>query len=66
VSPAPADVAADAPVLDFVFDDFILSDVVSILNSVQNATVYAEANAQLYSPILLNEVLGVFAQEEWD
>ncbi|KAI0031972.1 Metallo-dependent phosphatase-like protein [Vararia minispora EC-137] len=64
-SPAPAGVASNAAVLDFVFDDYIVSDVVRILNSVQSATTYTASEAALYSETLLDEVLGVFAQAEW-
>ena len=52
--------------LDFVFDDFILSDVVRILNSVQSTTTYAASEAAEYSEALLDEVLGVYAQAEWN
>jgi len=66
VAPLHSGVDPTAPVLDFVFDDFILSDVISILNTVQNTTKFTEADAALYSPTLLDAVLGVFAQQAWN
>jgi len=65
-APLHSGVDPTAPVLDFVFDDFILSDVISILNTVQNTTKFTEADAALYSPTLLDAVLGVFAQQAWN
>jgi hypothetical protein len=58
-------VTDDTPI-DLVFVDFIASDVLSILNSLQSEQNYIEADVSLYSPTLVNEVLGLYAQAEWN
>ena len=52
--------------IDLVFVDFIGSQVVEVLNGLQTAKTYTSADVQSYSPILLDEVLGVFAEAEWN
>ena len=68
-SDAPAGVADDAPI-DLVFVDFIEPNVLSILNSLAisdglNRT-FSQTDVQVYSPILGNQVLGVFAEKNWN
>ncbi|KAF8952193.1 Metallo-dependent phosphatase-like protein [Flammula alnicola] len=57
--------ATDTPI-DLVFVDFISSQLLQILNSVQSAKVFTNADVQSYSPILANEALGLFAQSAWN
>ncbi|KZV60412.1 hypothetical protein PENSPDRAFT_760009 [Peniophora sp. CONT] len=65
-SPAPDVADADAPILDFVFPDFIQDDVIDVLNSIQSDKVYDEADVLSYSPLELKDVLGVYAQMAWN
>ncbi|KAH8984196.1 Metallo-dependent phosphatase-like protein [Lactarius hatsudake] len=52
--------------IDLVFVDFIGSQVVQVLNQLQTAKTYTSADINSYTPILLNEVLGVFAEAKWN
>ncbi|KAH8981512.1 Metallo-dependent phosphatase-like protein, partial [Lactarius hatsudake] len=52
--------------IDLVFVDFIGSQVVQVLNQLQTAKTYTSADISSYTPILLNEVLGVFAEAKWN
>ncbi|KAF9463557.1 Metallo-dependent phosphatase-like protein [Collybia nuda] len=65
VGSAPPDVADDTPI-DLVFVDFISSQLLTILNGLQSAKTYTAADVQPYSPLLANEVFGVYAQEKWN
>lgn len=65
IASAAPDVADDAPI-DLVFVDFIESDIITILNSVQTAEVYTTADVALYTDVLVSEVLGVYAQQAWN
>jgi len=58
-------VTNDTPI-DLVFVDFIESDVLSILNSLQSATNYTTADVSLYSPVLADVALGLYAQAAWN
>lgn len=58
-------VTDDTPI-DLVFVDFIESQLLEILNSVQNDKNFTGDDVQLYSPVLANEVLGIFAQADWN
>jgi hypothetical protein len=64
IASAFPNVSASTPI-DLVFVDFIESGVVSLLNKAQNATKYTTADVKTYSPLLINEVLGVYAQVAW-
>ncbi|KZV66464.1 hypothetical protein PENSPDRAFT_612591 [Peniophora sp. CONT] len=65
-SPAPDVADADAPILDFVFTDFVQDDVLDILNSIQSDKVYSAADVLNYSPFELKDVFGVYAQIAWN
>ncbi|KAH9174377.1 Metallo-dependent phosphatase-like protein [Lactarius sanguifluus] len=52
--------------IDLVFVDFIGNQVVQVLNKLQTAKTYTSADIESYTPILLNEVLGVFAEAKWN
>lgn len=61
----PPNVTSDT-LIDLVFIDFIESDVLNILNGVQNTTTYTSADVSLYTPTLANAVLGLYAQAMWN
>ena len=52
--------------IDLVFVQFVGSQVVEVLNGLQTAKKYTIADVQSYSPIHLDEVLGVFAEAKWN
>jgi hypothetical protein len=58
-------VAEDAPI-DLVFVDFIETQLLGILNQVQSAVKYSTADVKTYSPVLANEVLGLYAEKAWN
>ncbi|KAG6382133.1 Metallo-dependent phosphatase-like protein [Boletus reticuloceps] len=58
-------VTGDTPI-DLIFVDFIESDVLGILNSVQSTTNYTSADVSLYTPTLADAVLGLYAQAMWN
>jgi len=57
---------ANDTAIDLVFVEFIGSQVVEVLNGLQTAKTYTSADVQSYTPTLLNEVLGVFAEAKWN
>ncbi|KAJ6525668.1 Metallo-dependent phosphatase-like protein [Mycena capillaripes] len=61
-SPAVAD---DAPI-DLVFVDFIETQLIGILNSLQTDKVYTTADVAKYTDVLASEALGIYAQQEWN
>jgi hypothetical protein len=52
--------------IDVVFDEFIWDDVLQILNKLQTSKEYTDGDVKLYTSILLNQVLGVFGEAEWN
>ncbi|KAI0253692.1 Metallo-dependent phosphatase-like protein [Lactifluus subvellereus] len=52
--------------IDLVFDGFIGSLVLQVLNRLQTSKTYTRADVRTYTPILANEVLGIFAQAMWN
>ncbi|KAJ7126206.1 Metallo-dependent phosphatase-like protein [Mycena epipterygia] len=65
IASASPDVADDAPI-DLVFINFIESQLIEVLNSVQTAKVYTAADVSMYTDLLANEVLGLYAQQVWN
>jgi hypothetical protein len=63
-SPMPA--VADSALIDLVFVDFIGTDAVRLLNQVQNATIFVDADVKSYSDLLIYEVLSSYAQIAWN
>ena len=61
----PPQVSTDAPI-DLVFVDFIETQLLQILNSIQTTKNYTTADVQTYSPLLTNQVFGVYAQKAWN
>jgi len=62
----PAPNLADDATLDLVFDDFFSSDVLRALNTFQKEMVYTNTDVGKYSPVLINEVWGLYAQANWN
>ncbi|EIW80437.1 hypothetical protein CONPUDRAFT_90659 [Coniophora puteana RWD-64-598 SS2] len=58
-------VSDDTPI-DLVFVDFIEDQLLGILNGLQSAQTYTESDVLPYSDILSNEILGLYAQAEWN
>jgi len=56
----------DDATLDLVFDDFFSSGVLRALNTFQKETVYTNADVRKYSPVLINDVWGIYAQANWN
>jgi hypothetical protein len=61
----PPNVSNDAPI-DLVFINFISSQLLEILNSIQTSKKYTQADIQSYSPTLSDQVLGLYAQAAWN
>ncbi|KJA28838.1 hypothetical protein HYPSUDRAFT_33230 [Hypholoma sublateritium FD-334 SS-4] len=62
----PPTVASEDTPIDLVFVDFISDQLLQILNSIQNTTVFTNSDVQTYSPILANAALGLYAQAAWN
>ncbi|KAJ3935973.1 MAG: Metallo-dependent phosphatase-like protein [Lentinula lateritia] len=68
----PDFIGSDTPSLsndslvDLVFVDFIQEQLLEILNEVQNATTYTDADVASYTDVLSNAVLGLYAQHAWN
>ncbi|KAG6899281.1 hypothetical protein C0993_011666 [Termitomyces sp. T159_Od127] len=58
------DVPENAPI-DLVFIDYIGPRVLTFLNNVQTTKQYQASDVGVYSPILANEALGIYAQANW-
>ncbi|KAJ8697154.1 hypothetical protein PTI98_006952 [Pleurotus ostreatus] len=58
-------VTSDTPI-DLIFVDFIQDQLLNVLNSVQKDRVFSADDVQVYSPLLTNQVFGVYAQEAWN
>ena len=52
--------------IDLVFINFIESDVLSALNKAQTAVKYTDADAFSYTDIVASQVLGIYAQGNWN
>ncbi len=61
----PPNVTDDTPI-DLVFINFIEDQLLETLNSVQSEKTYTDADVSSYSPITANQVLGLFAQKDWN
>ncbi|KAF9486069.1 hypothetical protein BDN70DRAFT_870580 [Pholiota conissans] len=66
IGSVPPTVATPDTPIDLVFVDFISTQLLQILNTVQTAKLYSNADVQSYSPILANAALGLFAQSAWN
>ncbi|KAL5498002.1 hypothetical protein ACEPAH_2933 [Sanghuangporus vaninii] len=65
IGSVPPNVTDDTPI-DLVFVDFIETQLLGILNSVSDGQTFTTDNVMQYSPVLANQVLGVFAQAAWN
>ena len=57
---------SDDTLIDFVFTDFVQDQVLDVLNSLQSERTYVAADVASYSPLLIDSVLGVFAEQAWN
>ncbi|KAI0090834.1 Metallo-dependent phosphatase-like protein [Irpex rosettiformis] len=64
-SSPPANTTDDTPI-DFVFVDFIETQLLQVLNQVQTVKSYASADVLPYTSVLASEALGLFAQQAWN
>jgi len=56
----------DDTLIDIVFVKYLATQIISILNTLQNEKTYTTADASLYGPALANAVLGLYAQAMWN
>ncbi|KAF8627608.1 hypothetical protein AX15_004314 [Amanita polypyramis BW_CC] len=56
----------DNATIDLVFVRFLASEAIRVLNHLQTGKVYTSADVQTYSPVLLDEVWGIYAQAKWN
>ncbi|KAF8920560.1 Metallo-dependent phosphatase-like protein [Mucidula mucida] len=70
--PYPDFVASKTPdvsndtLIDFVFVDFIVDQVIETLNTVQSNTTFVEADAGIYGSFTSQDVLGEYAKAAWN
>ena len=64
-SGVPDGIADDAPV-DLVFPDFVQTQVLATINSLQSARTYTDSDVSSYTSVLTNAVLGIYAQKYWN
>ncbi|KAK0497261.1 Metallo-dependent phosphatase-like protein [Armillaria luteobubalina] len=65
VGSIPPDVSNDT-LIDFVFVDYVVDQVVETLNIVQSDKEYTSDDVGTYSTVQTNEVMGIYAQYAWN
>ncbi len=65
IGSTPPDVSNDT-LIDFVFVDFVVDQVVETLNIVQSDRKYTSGDVATYSTLETSEVLGIYAQFAWN
>lgn len=65
VQSTPPDVDGSTPV-DFIFVDYVASDIIAALNDAQSDVVYSIDDVGVYSSILTKNVLPIYAQLAWN
>ncbi|PBK99157.1 hypothetical protein ARMGADRAFT_1007757 [Armillaria gallica] len=65
IGSTPPDVSNDT-LIDFVFVDFVVDQVVETLNTVQSDREYTSGDVATYSTLEISEVLGIYAQFAWN
>ncbi|TFY66095.1 hypothetical protein EVG20_g4990 [Dentipellis fragilis] len=65
IASLPPNVSASTPI-DLVYVNFFQPQLLQVLNSVQSVRQYAATDTTVYTPLLTNEVLGLFAQAAWN
>ncbi|RDB25284.1 Uncharacterized protein PB2B2.06c [Hypsizygus marmoreus] len=65
IASSPPNVSADT-LIDLVFVASIEPQVLAILNEAQKDKVYTTTDVATYSPILANQVLGIYAEAAWN
>ena len=56
----------DGATLDLVFNHFCSPDVLRALNAIDGEKVYTHSDLEKYSPVLLSQVWGIYAQGNWN
>ncbi|KAI0821280.1 Metallo-dependent phosphatase-like protein [Irpex lacteus] len=64
-SDPPANTTDETPI-DLVFVDFIETQLLGVLNTVQTTKNYTKADVGEYTSVLASEALGLFAQQVWN
>ncbi|KAH7909661.1 Metallo-dependent phosphatase-like protein [Hygrophoropsis aurantiaca] len=65
IGSVPPNVTDSTPI-DLVFVDFIETQLLGIVNGLQTDMNYTSSDVQLYSNVLGNEALGIYAQVAWN
>ncbi|KAH9855907.1 Metallo-dependent phosphatase-like protein [Lenzites betulinus] len=65
IGSTPPNVTDDTPV-DLVFVDFIETQLIQTVNSLQTAKTYTTADVKSYTDVLSNAVLGLYAEKFWN
>lgn len=65
VSDPPTNVKDTDPI-DLVFVDFFEAQLLTTLNTLQKERNFTASDVSRYSELLLDQVLGVFAQSAWN
>lgn len=52
--------------IDLVFVDFIEDELLGILNEVQTERNFTGGDVLSYTPVLANQVLGLYAEAAWN
>ncbi|KAK0488716.1 Metallo-dependent phosphatase-like protein [Armillaria novae-zelandiae] len=65
IGSTPPDVSNDT-LIDFVFVDFVVDQVVETLNIVQSAKEYTSGDVGTYSTLGSSNILGIYAQFAWN
>ncbi|KAF9269445.1 hypothetical protein L218DRAFT_1029835 [Marasmius fiardii PR-910] len=65
IASRPPDVAQDTPI-NLVFVQFLEDQLLGVLNQLQSNKTFTTADVQLYSNILGNQALGLYAQAAWN
>lgn len=55
----------DLEKVDFIFNGFTRAAMLHALNTVQDGRMYTAEDIEVYSPLLLTDVFGVYAQLRW-
>ena len=49
-----------------MFVNFVGTQVLDVLNKLQTAKNFTQADVQSYSAVVANELLGIYAQQVWN
>lgn len=57
---------SDSTMIDFVFVDYVASDIIAALNDAQSDVVYTIDDVGVYSSMLTKSILPTYAQLAWN